>query len=271
MKTKELSVKEIQDIQKAMEVRINELSQLIKQASLIMSKVTRYTSVAIAPEINNSTLKAIQVVLVEIGKALVIVVTNTGIVRNNVIRISDSILSEVLIRLSNLLNDKLCGLAIDQISLHVINGAERLLGISKEDLVQILSEISESIKQIYNSEVYLEGTMNMFNYPEFGNIVKAKEFLHLFDEKEILIKIINTTKNVDRINVQIGAENVLDEIKDCSVVTVTYSLSDVVIGAIGVIGPTRMEYSRVISSMNYITEKINQEIHKLMGDKIDKL
>jgi heat-inducible transcriptional repressor len=265
MTAKDLTVEEIQSIQSALEVKINEISQLLKQASLIMSKITKYTSMAVTPEMKKGVLKAIQVVPVQPGKALVIVVTNTDTVKNTFVKISESVSADFLIRVSNILNDKLSGLTIEEINLPIIREIENEMGSSKEILIPILNGAADCINQIDSSEVYLDGTTNIFNYPEFRDVSKAKELLNILDEKEMLCKLLSRADDGDRIQIHIGTENELPLIKDCSLVTTSYSLGNIIIGTIGIIGPTRMEYPKVISSLNFIREKINQEINKLLG------
>lgn len=269
MKARDLTGEEIENIKQAMEIKINEMSQLIRQAAVVMSRITRYTSMATTPQMKRSILKAIQVVPIEPGKVLVIVVTDAGIVRNSLVKITEAISPDFLIKISNILNEKLSGCAIEQVSLSVIMEIENEIGVRNGTLTPILNCLADCINQIDNTEVYLDGTTNIFNYPEFRDIIKAREFLNTLDEKEILFKLLNVEKESAGINIQIGNENELNEIKGCSLVTTTYSMGDIVIGSIGVIGPTRMEYSRVISSMDYIKKKINQEICRLIGRDID--
>jgi len=265
MTTKDLTIEEIQSIKTALEVKINEISQLLRQASIIMSKITKYTSMAVTPEMKKGELKAVQVVPIEPGKALIIVVTNTDSVKNAFVKVSESISADFLIRLSNILNVKLSGLTIEEINLPIIREIEKEMGFSNEILYPILNGVADCINQIDSSEVYLDGTTNIFNYPEFRDVAKAKEFLHILDEKEVLNKLLTRNDDSSRIKIHIGTENELALIKDCSLVTTSYSLGNIVIGTIGIIGPTRMEYPKVISSMNFIREKINQEINRIVG------
>jgi len=269
MKARELTAEEIEGMKKAMEVRINELSQLIRHASAVMSRFTKYTSMAITPHIKRSILKAVQVVPIEPGKTLVIVVTSSGVVRNSLVKVAESILPDFLIRMSNILNDKLSGFTVEQIDPHLINDLEKEVQISKDVLIPILSGVADCIRQVDDPEVYLEGTTNILNYPEFSDVVKAKEFLNMLDEKIIINRLLRFSAENSGLKIQIGTENGLNEIKECSLVTTSYSLGNVVIGSIGVIGPTRMEYPKVISSLNYIRKKINEEINKRMGESLD--
>lgn len=267
MEVKELTIEEVESIRDAMEIRINELGQLIRHASIILSRITKYTSMAITPQMKNSALKAVQVVPIEPGKALVIVVTNAGVVRNSMIKIPENIAPDILIRISNILNDKLHGYTLEMINGQTIIAIERDIGISKELLIPILEGVADCVNQIDNPEIFLEGATNIFNYPEFRDIIRAKGFLNVLDEKDMLLKLLNhRNENTGSVSVQIGAENMLDEIKDCSLVTATYHLGDIVLGSLGIIGPTRMEYSKVMSSMNHITKTIDQQLDKLVGN-----
>jgi len=266
MRERVISAEEAECIKQALEIRINEMNQLIRQASMILSKITKYTSIATAPQLKKSILKAVQVVPIQQGRALVIVVTNANVVRNSFIKIPDNVTADMLIMMSNMLNNKLNGLTMDQISSNILLDIERELSISKEILMPVIDGIIDSINNIDYSDVYLEGTTNILNFPEFMDIVKAKEFLNVLDEKEKIYKILNNKKGIENIGVQIGTENDIQQIKDCSLVTATYSIGNVVLGTIGVIGPTRMEYAKVISSMNYLKRKLNEEILKYIGD-----
>ncbi len=271
MKQKELSVDEIDNIKKSMEIKINEMSQLIRQASAVMSKITRYTSIAMTPQMKKSAIKAVQVVPIEQGKALIIVITNTGVIRNSMVRITETIPPDLLIKVSNVLNNKLSGLTIEQINLKLIQEMEKEIGVAGEHLLPILNTVAECINQIDDYEVYLDGTTNIFNYPEFRDIQKAKEFLDILDEKDTLCKLLsNLDENIRDVNIQIGSENELKEIRDCSLITTTYSIGETIIGSIGIIGPTRMEYPRVVASLRHMKEMINMEILKLLGENPDR-
>ncbi|PYG87640.1 heat-inducible transcription repressor HrcA [Ruminiclostridium sufflavum DSM 19573] len=268
MQINELSQSDIDNIKNAMDIRINELSQLIRNASVVMSKFTKYTTMAVTPHSKKSALKAVQVVPIEPGKALVIIVTDTSVVRNNLVRVNEQITPDSLIQISNLLNEKLRGYTLEMLaSSDVKSEIESFISLPHNIIRPILEGIEDLIKTIDQPEVYLEGTTNILNFPEFREVEKAKEFLNILDEKKFLSELlVNTLYNNNDIVIQIGNENNIEGIKECSLVTASYSIGNRIIGTIGIIGPTRMEYSKVVSSMNYIRNKINQEIIKLLGD-----
>lgn len=267
MTLRELTNEETESMRNELEMRINELSQLIRQASAVMSRFTKYTSMAITPQMNKSEVNAVQLVPVLPGKALIIVVTNTGVVRNLIIKVSEKLTADSTIRISNIINTKLCGLSLEHINAALVKELEREMGMYKEDLAVILQGVYQCIHEIDDPQVYLEGTTHIFNHPEFNDVARAKEFLNMMDEKDILYKLLSFASLQTGVNVQIGSENSVPEMHDCSLITATYKVGNFTIGSLGVIGPTRMDYGRVISSMNYIRRKINQEISRLLGEE----
>jgi len=260
-----LNHEEIQNIKLAMEIRISELSQLIKQATAVLSRFTKYTSMAVTPHLKSSTIKTVQVVPIETGKALVIVVNNAGIIRNSLIKISEHIMPDMLLRISNVLNDQMSGLAVEKADARRLTGLDRDLGLAAEMLKPVLEGVTDCLDQLYDQEVYVEGTTNILHHPEFKDVAKAREFLNMLDEKTSLTRALFSSVNPDGITVRIGSENDLTGFQDCSVITITYNVADTLAGTIGIIGPTRMEYPKVISSMRYIQTLLSDEINRLLG------
>jgi heat-inducible transcriptional repressor len=266
IKLKGLSQHEMNNIKIVMEAKKNEINQIIKHASKLMAEVTNYTSLATTPIMRKTLIKAIQLVPIDKGKALLVLVTNVGLVRNSLIRVREGIEPEYLIKISNILNSKLSGITIEDVNVVLIKEIEREIGKEKEILSTVLDELVDCIRDIEDTEVYMEGATNIFKFPEYKNVVKAHEFLTILDEKKILNNIMRYEDNNKLINIQIGNENKVEDVKRCSLVTATYSFGDMVIGSIGIIGPTRMEYGKVISTVEYIREKINEEINKFINE-----
>jgi heat-inducible transcriptional repressor len=209
------------------------------------------------------------VVPVDSGKALVIVVTNAGVVRNTLVNLDVEVKPEILISISNILNEKLSGLALEEFNATILRELEEQTGIPKDILIPVLEAVVDCVGHIDHPEVYLDGATNIFNYPEFRDILKAKEFMDIIDEKAVLFRLLNDHIDNMGINIKIGSENNINAIKDCSLITANYTMGGTFIGSIGIIGPTRMEYPRVVSSLTYIRQMINEEIARLTGVKRD--
>jgi heat-inducible transcriptional repressor len=266
MPKKELTPFEIERIREALKLKINEIGQLISKASAIASDITRYTSMAITPQMNKATLKAVQFIPVHFDKWLVIVVTDAGLVKNCLIKVPDNIFPGTLVLLSNYFNTKLAGMVLENINVMALkNNIEHEFGLDESVVMPVLSGINDCLNQIVSSDVYLEGATNILDFPEFHDLLRAKQFLNVLNTKEVLNALMYRSIENGGIKIRIGTENEIDEIKDCSLVTATYSINNEIIGSIGVIGPTRMEYSKVIASLNCIRKIINIEIMDLLG------
>lgn len=265
MRVRDLQKEESERMRTEMETQINELNQLLKQASAVLSRYTRYTSMAVTPQLKASTIKSIQVVPIETGKAMVIVVTNAGIIRNTLVKIADIIQPDMLVVISNELNDKLAGLTVEQVCSGKTIELENHTGMPLDVLMPVINGVADCVAKIDSPEVYVEGTTNIFNYPEFRDVSKAREFMNVLDEKSSLFKIMTSRTEPGEITVRIGSENDMSVIKDCTLITANYNLPDNFKGSIGIIGPTRMEYPRVISLLKYVKKLMSGEINRLMG------
>ncbi len=247
---------EIEEIRNYMQRRVNELNHAIKVASEIVSELTQYTAIAMAPAVKSYVMKALQIVPVERGKALIVVVLQNDIVKNRLISIDPSIDPDILIKLSHIINEKFTGCPAEEISIVMINEIVALSGVQRDLLLPIIDGIIDSIKQFNTAEIYTEGTSKLLSHPEFNNIEKARTLLELLQQEDFLTDLLTRCAKGGGLVVRIGSENELDEINECSVVTATYSVNGVNLGTIGVLGPTRMNYAKVISALEYIRRKL---------------
>jgi len=212
-------------------------------------------------------LKTVQIVPVDDKKALVVVVSSGGIVKNRVVRLETETTSDILLKLSNYLHEKLNGQMTQGIQYPDIDDIVRQTGINAEAAASILDGVVQCLKGIDQSELIMNGTMNLLNHPEFNDLLKVREVLELFNDQEVIKALMNAAMRKSDLNVQIGKENPLETMHDCSLITASYSLGDTEAGALGIIGPTRMSYAKVVSSMRYIQKLINSEILRILSDE----
>ncbi|MFA9399128.1 MAG: heat-inducible transcriptional repressor HrcA [Clostridiaceae bacterium] len=234
-----------------------EVDKLIKQSLSILSDLTKLTCIAKGPSVSKWSIKSIQLMSVNKNEVLLIIITNSGIIKHNLIRLSKGLENEKIIKLNNILNARLKNLSIEQINLKVINLLRNDLRGYEDLFDEIIPSLYESLTEEDSSEVYMEGTSNIFNYPEYNDIKKAKDFLSLLDDKD---KIGEILKNDENVTIKIGNENGLDSAKNCSIITAHYSIGGKPLGSIGVIGPTRMPYSKILSIMSKVVSEIDENI-----------
>jgi len=256
MKQQELANRQKQLIQKLLINKIFEIEDLVQQSSKVLSKITNLTSLSLSPQFKKSKLKNIKLVQVDNDKVLLILVSSSGIVKNVIFRISE-ISQSILNKISNLLQAKLKGLTIEDLNDEVINNLKNEIYEYSTTIEALLPILRNTLCEIDDSEIYLDGITNIFNLPEFTDINRAKQFLSTLEKKELMYEVLKDSDQ-DDVCIKIGRENKLDEIKDYSVITATYKLNGRVIGKIGVIGPTRMNYSNIVPVMRYITDTLSE-------------
>ncbi len=241
---------------------LGEIDRLIKHASRLLSNMTKYASVATAPQFSRTCLKHIQLVKIDFVNVLAIIVTDAGIVKNSVIRMEEDMDMYTLDKISNMLNEKLTGFSLEElISMDITNLDNEINGYN-EILVKILPELLQTLKYSDRVEVYHDGAANLLDLPEYSDVQKAREFLNVLDEHNLLFEVLSDVSK--DLSVTIGRENKLEQLKDCSLITATYSINGRTIGSIGVLGPTRMEYSKVISIVDCLTQNLNDILSKII-------
>lgn len=266
MQVQSLAIEEIRQIKSAIERRMNEINTLIGHASDIISTITGYTAIAISPNLNKANLKTIQIVPVDEKKALIVVVSSGGVVKNSVVRLESETPAEVLIQLSNYLQENLSGHIIEDIRFPAVEDIFLETGIHPGIVRCILEGLLHCLHAVEQSELITNGTMNLLNHPEFSDLLKAKEVLELLNDKEVIKSMMSAAMKKQGLNVQIGRENAVETMHDCTLVTASYSFGSTDAGALGIIGPTRMSYAKVVSAMQYIQKLINNEILRILND-----
>ncbi|MBW9147398.1 heat-inducible transcriptional repressor HrcA [Clostridium sp. CM028] len=243
-----------------------EVDKIVKQATQMLSLLTNLTSIVKAPSVQKSCIKYIQLMNLDAESILFVIITDSGIIKNNVIKIRKPIGSDSIAKLNNMLNFRLRKLTIEQINLEVINNLKRDLAFYQEIFDGIIPALYDSLSGVETSEVYIQGAANIFNYPEYNNITKAREFLVLVDNKESINSLLGVGDITGNITIKIGGENFVECARECSIITAVYSASGIPLGSIGVIGPTRIPYGKVISVLTGIVKELNDNIAQIYDD-----
>ncbi len=245
------TLSEMEQMQSALSRKIHEAKRMATELSSVLSHLTNYTAVAASRRTTQSGIRSLQIMPMEPGKSLAIVVTNEGNVKNRMFRHDEDFDASVIMRVSELLNNRLAG----KDSAETIAEIESLKSESPEFIAEILNYISECL--IEESEVSVDGSINLLNHPEYSDINKAKEILEFMNNKENLNPLVMTPIGDSEIKVLIGHENPLEQFKDCSVILCSYNLGGKS-GSIGLVGPTRMDYAKVISMLEYLKNELRQ-------------
>ncbi|BDR76254.1 heat-inducible transcription repressor HrcA [Clostridium tetani] len=237
-----------------------EIEKVVREASAILADLTKLTTVVMSPSSIESYIKSIQLIGLDANTVLLVLVIDTGIIKNNVIKLHAKMTIDELVKINRILNIKLNKIRVESINLDFLKVVLEEFKDYEKWLKDILPVLYETLLSgIDSNEIYLEGATNIFNYPEYNDIQRAKDFLSLIDDKD---KVKNLIKSDDNITIKIGKENFIEDAKDCTIITAVYKLKDRPLGTIGVIGPTRMPYSRVVSILSTLVD----ELDKLLKD-----
>ncbi len=235
--------------------RMHQMEDVINRAAQVLSSMTHYASVVMAPKGMDVRIRNIQLVPVSDTSALVVIVTNTGIVRDSVIRVSEKLNSDSLYAISRMLTERLSGCTPEE----AIRLLPNLAGTTQvgAELAEGLGGLVEDVQQTTGlGKISIGGASNMLSYPEYSDVEKARQFFTLMEAKDKLANLLEQDNGM-AFTVRIGPETGVPELQDCSLVTATYSVGDNVHGTLGVIGPTRMEYGKVISILNTMGQQLS--------------
>ncbi|MBR3249176.1 MAG: heat-inducible transcription repressor HrcA [Clostridia bacterium] len=256
VKDDDISLEEIKYISSKLETKVNEIEDLTKIATSTISEVTHYTTVSIGPNVNYQIIKEIKFILLGNRMLMAVILTDTGMVKETIIKFDEDITDKQVETLNYMFNNKLKGEPIEKID----RPLEEYLFDEMTYSVKVIKPIIEQLKKVIAEDdtIYLEGANKAFELPEFNSLEVAKNFINILDTKELVSDMLNSGFAQD-INVYIGDENEKDELKDFSIVTFKHKVGDKDLGTIGIIGPKRMDYSKVISVMKYVSKKLNEK------------
>ena len=256
IKEDDISLEEIKYIQSKLETRVNEIEELTKIATNTLSEITHYTTVAVGPKTGFENIEEVKFVLLGSRMLMAVILTDTGIIKETIIKFDEDITEEQINTLNFIFNNKLKGKPLESID----KPLEEYIFSEMNYSLKVIKPVMEQLNKLIHEEaqVYLEGANKAFELPEFKSLEVAKNFINLIDTKEIVLDLMNTGFAND-INVYIGDEQENDQLKDFSIVTFKHRYQDKDLGTIGIIGPKRMDYSKVISVMKYISKKLNEQ------------
>ncbi len=262
IKDDNISLEEIKYIQSKLNTKVNEIEDLTKIATTTLSEITHYTTVSIGPKTQTQIIQEIKFVLLGSRMLMVVIVTDSGLVKETIIKYNEDITESQVETLNNLFNSKLKGKPLSKID----KPMEEYILSEIQYSINVIKPIIDQINKIIEAEesIYLEGANKSLELPEFKSLEVVKNFVNILDEKDLMIDVLNSGLAKD-INVYIGDENESEQLKDFSIVTFKHSVGNKDLGTIGIIGPKRMNYSKVISVMKYISKKMNMDL-KMQND-----
>ena len=255
MKTVKLSPDERERMHEHLVDKSKRVEGVIRAAANVLSDATKYTSMIVAPKLGTLRIKHVQLVPVAERTALMIIVTSAGIVKDTVINIPDDLDADELYSISRMLTQKLADQPLEGVRqpfaeiLRDTVDNRRLLG-------EALMVIERRLESEDQADVIIGGSSNLLGYPEYADINKARNFLTVLESKDTIRRLLSRDGGME-VSIRIGPENQVPELDDCSIVTASYRVGDHSNGTLGIIGPTRMNYNRVISVLDFMSRALS--------------
>ncbi len=260
MDSAQLTDDEADYIKRHLDTRVHEVGEVIRQTAKVLSDMTNYTSMVLVPQLSSMKLKRISLIPVSDGKAMAVVVTNTGVTKNAMINIPESLSPDDIEKISKLITQKLDGHKLSEAIETVLPMIRSEVGEQAGAVCEMLEDIERSMSE---TDVEVVGASNILDYPEYADATKARTFLTEIEKGDYLQKVLTDASDVEMC-VKIGTENDNPDMKDCSVVTVTYKAGGKNIGTMGVVGPTRMDYGKVMAVLKYMSSSLSDILSRLL-------
>lgn len=253
-------VQEVEAMKDVLNKKADRIELLLQQVAKLLAVNTNYATMVTTPKYKYKKVKFIQLTEVDTSQILAVIVLDGNVVKNKMIHINELLDRETILKMNMLLNTSLNGLDITEINLSVIQKMKEQAGVHSCIVNDILDAVAQAIQEEDELEIYTSGATNILKYPELSDKERASELLSVFEEKKLLTDFIVENQEHQEnkgIQVYIGNESSVKTMKDCSVVTATYEIEEGVTGTIGIIGPKRMDYEKVVSTLQTLTGQLD--------------
>jgi len=264
MEVQSLASAEEEKIRKEYHARSKELEDLMISTSHMLSSLSHYTGMVLSPRLDKSLLRRLQLIPLGGSQILVVVVSGTGLIRHRVVNLSKPVGPEHLETISSMLNSRLAGMPMSEVRTQILHHIES----AQQDHEAMFSLAKDLAREAFDlrseeGELYVDGQENIFSFPEMDDFKQLSGLLKIIEEKDMLTSVLERAMGKDGLSIKIGAENKQPELRGVSLVSSTYKMGDKTVGALGIMGPRRMEYGRMIALVEGVTRIVNQMLGKM--------
>ena len=259
LREKEIETEAFKDL---MFKKVDRLETLLKQLAKIIARDTNYAAMISGPSIHSNKVKFLQLSKIDKFKLLLVTVAEGNIINNKIIDIDSEISESEILNLNLLINTSLNGLTVEEINLSIMNKLRTDAGVYGDIVDKVLREVAAVFESATdNLEIYTSGTTNIFKYPEISDREKASQLVNAFEEKDKLKEILAGVNDDDSdgIRVYIGNEVPISDMRDLSVVTANYEIGEGLRGSIGIVGPKRMDYEKVLKTIKTVMASLDEQ------------
>lgn len=269
MSRPDLSAADIDRINSVTKLKVKELDRMISEAGKLISNLTDYTTLAVTPFIQRVTIRKFQIISVGPLDFVIVVVTDSGVVKNKMLRTSTPVTADEAELLTYVLNQTLTNIPIDAITPERFDIVRRAAGITT--LLSLVAQfLEEFIEEMREQKVFLQGASKLLAYPEYRDVHKAQELLDFISDESNVPALRTFTRDIDGVRITIGPENGSGPLQNASMVYATYNIGNMGRGLIGIVGPTRMDYAKLSARLALFSKGLNRLISETFFDEDDK-
>ena len=269
MSRPDLSAADIDRINSVTKLKVKELDRMISEAGKLISNLTDYTTLAVTPFIQRVTIRKFQIISVGPLDFVIVVVTDSGVVKNKMLRTSTPVTADEAELLTYVLNQTLTNIPIDAITPERFDIVRRAAGITA--LLSLVAQfLEEFIEEMREQKVFLQGASKLLAYPEYRDVHKAQELLDFISDESTVPALRTFTRDIDGVRITIGPENGSGPLQNASMVYATYNIGNMGRGLIGIVGPTRMDYAKLSARLALFSKGLNRLISETFFDEDDK-
>ncbi len=254
---RKVSREEREEIRKRCSLTGRDIGDILKETSRTLSAISHYMGIVVAPRFTANVFRHIEFMKMGGKRLLAILVSQNGTVQNKIIETEEELQMDDLIRMSNYLNDLLGGLTIAQVKSRILEEM-REEKVRYDILMARALKLSQQTLEGADTEVFIEGQANILELPEFADVAKMKEMIRAVEEKGQLLSLLERCMSAEGVQIFIGSESHLSRMEGMSLVTATYITGKNTFGILGVIGPTRMGYAKVIPIVDYTARQVSR-------------
>jgi heat-inducible transcriptional repressor len=235
-----------------------DLNEMMRRASSLLSALSKQTGVVLAPRFGSTIFKHVEFIKLQEKKVLVLIVSKMGEVQNKVIEADEAMNQDELDKYSKYLTEIMGGLTLVEAKRKITEELKKEKVLFDKLMYRALLLSQKALEDEEGGNIYIEGRTNLMQLPEFADLEKIRILLMAFEEKTKLVKLLDKALAAHGIQIFIGAENELREMRDCTVITAPYSRENYTLGTLGVIGPTRMDYCTIIPLVGYTARVVGR-------------
>lgn len=255
-----MTSKEIEEINSVLKLKMGELDKILEVASRVASKITNYTGIAVKPRQPSVNVLKYEIVAIDARQFAIVMILSTGAIKTKRVKLDFDTSEELLARLAQALNAYLTGLCADEITLSSVMSLERATGDDALLVNAAVKAVYETMSEIDGGDLHYSGLDHLLQYPEYSDVNKLGEIINTFEEKDQILDLVSEGADGDDVNVLIGSESSVKVMSDSAIVFKQIKKDGRTVGAIGVVGPRRMDYARVLATLNELSDSISDII-----------